>query len=353
MGGDKRVLTNNFLQYNMEKACSIFGLTIEQTQLLFSLQRLITDGDCSYTLANGDGFLAKSDAAQKKKLWLNRWDTSIANYLKKLSNKDLAPLRTDDEMRNLICNIKSETNIWKYMIFLECVLYRPYYPLSENKDDYKQFKGLNLNKEKRKEILYHICSLLAIDTKYIERFESAYSKSIKSLSGYLTKVAAAAGVGLILILIAIVTFQYQIIAFFAAEGLHGAAAISAGLAALGGGAVAAGGFGMAGGIAVLIGGGSLLGISAGGAVGISIASLGANAVLSEAAKMQVVLSEIVLAIQKDTKSFQEILFNIQRQNQKLKQELNLLKTETEKNKKQIKNLEKSIEYLEKLIKRNL
>ncbi len=337
----------------MEKACSIFGLTIEQTLVLFSLQRLITEGDYSYALANGGGLFAKSDAAQSKRLWLNRWDTSISDYLKELSNKDLSPLRTDIEIQNLILSIKSETNIWKYMIFLECVLYSPYYPLSENKDDYKQFKGLKLNKEKRKETLYHICSLLEIDPQYIERFEKAYSKSIKSLSGYWAKAAVCAGVGLILMLIAIVTFQYQIIAFFAASGLHGAAAISAGLAALGGGAISAGGFGMAGGIAVLIGGGSLLGISAGGAVGMGIASLGAGAVLSEAAKMQVVLSEIVLAIQKDTKSFQEILFNLQRQNQNLKQELSILKAETEKNKKQIKNLEKSIKYLEKLIKRNL
>lgn len=90
--------------------------------------------------------------------------------------------------------------------------------------------------------------------------------------------------------------------------MSGAAAISAGLAALGGGAVAAGGFGMAGGIAVLVGGGSLLGATAGTAVGASIASLGSNAVLSEAAKLQVVLKEIVLAIQKDTSYFQQNTF---------------------------------------------
>lgn len=338
----------------MENTYSIFGLTIEQTQVLFSLQRLITSGDCAYTLANGGGVFTKSNAGENKQIWLKKWDKSIADYLKEVGGVKLYPLCTESAIQELISLIdsKNETKIWKYMILLECVLYTPYYPLNEGKDAYKQFKGLSLAKDKRKEVLYSICSLLSINTKYIQLFENAYSKSIKSLSGYWTKIAMAAGVGMILILVAIVTFQYQIIAFFAAKGLSGAAAISAGLAALGGGAVSAGGLGMSGGIAVLIGGGSLFGISAGVAAGIGVASLGANAVLSEAAKMQVVLKEIVLAIQKDTKYFQEILLNIEKQNYKLRQELLKLRAEAKQDKKRIKNLEKSIEYLEKLIKNN-
>ena len=236
------------------------------------------------------------------------------------------------------------------MVFLECVLYSPYYPLSDNKEAYKPFKGLSIDKKGRKETLEKIADILQIDKKYIKIFEDAHSSAVKKLSGYWTKVAMGAGIGIIVILIAIVTFQYEIIAYFAAEGLHGAAAISAGLAALGGGAVAAGGFGMAGGIAVLVGGGSLLGASAGTAVGVSIASLGSNAVLSEAAKLQVVLKEIVLAIQKDTKYFQQILLNINKEISQLKAEIIKLKTDSANNKKKIKNLEKSVEILEKLVK---
>ena len=192
--------------------------------------------------------------------------------------------------------------------------------------------------------------LIFFDKKYIKVFENSHKSAVKKLSGYWTKVAMGAGIGIIVLLIAIVTFQYEIIAFFAANGLSGAAAISAGLAALGGGAVAAGGFGMAGGIAVLVGGGSLLGATAGTAVGASIASLGSNAVLSEAAKLQVVLKEIVLAIQKDTSYFQQILLNINQQVSQLKSEVIKLKTANEKNKKKIKNLEESIKILEKLVK---
>ena len=334
----------------MKDKFSVFGLTAEQSEVLFALQRKLTSND---VLVEGQKKpLIGSNKKGQKQLWLDTWDRSIEDYLKtyggKSSQTKLSYYDLSAKIKQLDQN--AQNKVWKYMIFLECVLYSPYYPLSDNKEAYKPFKGLSINKKGRKETLEKIADNLQIDKKYIKIFEDAHSSAVKKLSGYWTKVAMGAGIGIIVILIAIVTFQYEIIAYFAAEGLSGAAAISAGLAALGGGAVAAGGFGMAGGIAVLVGGGSLLGASAGTAVGASIASLGSNAVLSEAAKLQVVLKEIVLAIQKDTMYFQQILLNINKEIAQLKEEIIKLKTDSANNKKKIKNLEESIEILEKLIK---
>ena len=333
----------------MKDKFSVFGLTAEQSEVLFALQRKLTSND---VLVEGQKkTLIGSNKKGQKQLWLDTWDRSIEDYLKtyggKSSQTKLSYYDLSAKIKQLDQN--AQNKVWKYMIFLECVLYSPYYPLSDNKEAYKPFKGLSINKKGRKETLEKIADNLQIDKKYIKIFEDAHSSAVKKLSGYWTKVAMGAGIGIIVILIAIVTFQYEIIAFFAAEGLSGAAAISAGLAALGGGAVAAGGFGMAGGIAVLVGGGSLLGASAGTAVGASIASLGSNAVLSEAAKLQVVLKEIVLAIQKDTMYFQQILLNINKEIAQLKEEIIKLKTDSANNKKKIKNLEESIEILEKLV----
>lgn len=334
----------------MKDKFSVFGLTAEQSEVLFALQRKLTSND---VLVEGQKKpLIGSNKKGQKQLWLDTWDRSIEDYLKtyggKSSQTKLSYYDLSAKIKQLDQN--AQNKVWKYMIFLECVLYSPYYPLSDNKEAYKPFKGLSINKKGRKETLEKIADILQIDKKYIKIFEDAHSSAVKKLSGYWTKVAMGAGIGIIVILIAIVTFQYEIIAYFAAEGLSGAAAISAGLAALGGGAVAAGGFGMAGGIAVLVGGGSLLGASAGTAVGASIASLGSNAVLSEAAKLQVVLKEIVLAIQKDTMYFQQILLNINKEIAQLKEEIIKLKTDSANNKKKIKNLEESIEILEKLVK---
>ena len=334
----------------MKDKFSVFGLTAEQSEVLFALQRKLTSND---VLVEGQKKpLIGSNKKGQKQLWLDTWDRSIEDYLKtyggKSSQTKLSYYDLSAKIKQLDQN--AQNKVWKYMIFLECVLYSPYYPLSDNKEAYKPFKGLSINKKGRKETLEKIADNLQIDEKYIKIFEDAHSSAVKKLSGYWTKVAMGAGIGIIFILIAILTFQYEIIAYFAAEGLSGAAAISAGLAALGGGAVAAGGFGMAGGIAVLVGGGSLLGASAGTAVGASIASLGSNAVLSEAAKLQVVLKEIVLAIQKDTMFFQQILLDINKEIAQLKEEIIKLKTDSAYNKKKIKNLEESIEILEKLVK---
>lgn len=333
----------------MKDKFSVFGLTAEQSEVLFALQRKLTSND---VLVEGQkNHFIGSNKKEQKQLWLDTWDRSIEDYIKtyggKSSQTKLSYYDLSAKIKQLDQN--AQNKVWKYMVFLECVLYSPYYPLSDNKEAYKPFKGLSIDKKGRKETLEKIADTLQIDKKYIKIFEDAHSSAVKKLSGYWTKIAMGAGIGIIVFLIAIVTFQYEIIAYFAAEGLSGAAAISAGLAALGGGAVGSG-FGMAGGIAVLVGGGSLLGASAGTAVGVSIASLGSNAVLSEAAKLQVVLKEIVLAIQKDTMYFQQILLDINKEISLLKEEIIKLKTDSANNKKKIKNLEESIEILEKLVK---
>lgn len=334
----------------MEDKFSVFGLTAEQSEVLFALQRKLTSNDVNVE-GQKKPFIG-SNKKRSKQLWLDTWDRSIEDYLKTFGGRSSQTKLSDYDLAKKIeqLDLITQNKVWKYMVFLESVLYSPYYPLSDNKDAYKPFKGLSIDKNVRKETLEKIADNLQVDKKYIKIFKDAHSSAVKKLSGYWTKVAMGAGIGIILILIAIVTFQYEIIAFFAAEGLHGAAAISAGLAALGGGAVSAGGLGMAGGIAALVGGGSLLGASAGSAVGVSIASLGSNAVLSEAAKLQVVLKEIVLAIQKDTKYFQQILLSINMEISNLKGEIIMLKNASTDNKKKIKNLEKSIDILEKLVK---
>lgn len=334
----------------MNNKFSVFGLNIEQTEVLFALQRKITSNDAA--CENKKKPIFGSNKAGVKRLWLAAWKESIELYIQNLGGTEGQINLPDMELRQKIAELDKTTQntVWKYMVLLECVLYHPYYPIDQDKEAYKPFKGLSLDKKSRKESLLAIADLLGVDSKYINIFEKSHSKAIKSLSGYWTKVFAGAVIGIVVIFIAICTFQYEIVAFFAAEGLSGAAAISAGLAALGGGAIAAGGFGMAGGLAVLIGGGALLGSSAGTAVGMSVASLGANAVMSEAAKLQVVLKEIVLAIQKDTDYFQKILMNISGQIKLLNDEIIKLRVESEKNKKKIKNLEESVNILEKLIK---
>ena len=85
-------------------------------------------------------------------------------------------------------------------------------------------------------------------------------------------------------------------------------------------------------------------------MGILLASKNSNVLLSDAAKLEVVLKEIVIGVQKDTTSFQKILNQLAAQKEELRKKVEELQTQSDQNKKEIKELKKSLSYLEKVIK---
>lgn len=341
----------------MKDFISEFGLTFKQTCLLFSLERQIVVNDIVSSKAD-----KKQEEALKKQMWLNAWEMNINNFLNHLGeNQNVLVDITKLEPKKLLEKILNEktsgnSKAWRYLILLECTLFTPYYPLEqqESYDDNfvakikKAFGSLSLNENSRKTSLIMIAELLNIDIKYIDIFRKRHQEALRSLSGFWKKVLLAGGIGMLVAVAIALLFINPIAAFFAAPGLAGAAAFSAGMAALGGGAIAAGGFGIAGGIAVLVGGALLLG----GGVGVGIGTLAASSsviVLTELAKMEVVLKEIILGIQHDTLMMQEIIMNLNDSLNEMRKEVVKLKMENEKNKEKIKNLEESIEYLKKAI----
>jgi len=106
--------------------------------------------------------------------------------------------------------------------------------------------------------------------------------------------------------------------------------------------------GITGGIVVLVGGALLFGGGAGAGIG-TLAASSSAIVLTELAKMEVVLKEIILGIQRDTQMMQEIIMSMNDNLNEMRKEVIILKMENEKNKNKIKNLEESIEYLKKAI----
>jgi tetratricopeptide (TPR) repeat protein len=159
--------------------------------------------------------------------------------------------------------------------------------------------------------------------------------------------------GTVILAVAAAFFTPVIAGFLApilAPGLSGAAAVSAVLAALGGGAIAAGGFGMAGGFAVLVAGGAILGGGAGAGVGALFAQ-SPDTALTQAAKLEVVMKEIIF-IQKDIRLAQEIIKEQRQAIRSIEDKLDDLLRVPEKNQKQIENLKKAIDYLKKALERN-
>lgn len=336
----------------MNQALSTFGLTKEQLQILFSFE-------CE--MVNRDRFAKESvinkynplvAESSNKSRWYVAYQRNLTDFLKSQNPTDeyntILPI---GELYGRIREVSksSDTEMWKYLILLECTLFQPYFPMSEADAKEKIFKGLQFDTETRKQSLFTIASYLGISLSYVARFEDSFKSNVKKMTGYWNKVLVGIGAGVAAALLAVVTAGGSIAAFFAGSGLYGAAAVSSGLAALGGGAVAAGGFGMAGGMAVLVGGGALLGIGAGGGIGMAVASTSPDAIMQENAKIWVVLKEIVMGVLNDTKRAQEIISNLTDKVVAMKKEISLLKMQVEQNKEKIKNLEKSVNYLEKMI----
>ena len=344
----------------------LFGLSIEQTCLLYSLQRFITSNDIDTSPA-----IKEKDEARVfwKRAWRDAWDKAISDNLKSTLRAPEAyshPLYSLAECEDLKNKVKCQTknDLWKYLILLECTLYVPYYMLKDvsDKEARKRFKerykGVSCNASHKKEALDAIARLLEVDSSYISVFQKEYEAAIRALTSYWLKVAGFGTVGVIVALIAISTFQYEILSVFAAPGLSGAALVSSGLAALGGGALAAGGLGMAGGTAVLVGGGSLLGASFGTGVGSIMTSFGSGLVASEASKQYVVLSRVIGNNVIDGISAVDIRKRIEESCSGMKTELISLKERvhhSDCDKKTIKqsivNLQESIKIMEKLLKR--
>ncbi|MDE6562500.1 MAG: hypothetical protein K2K75_14045 [Muribaculaceae bacterium] len=338
----------------MNESITTFGLTFQQMRILFSLEYYITrkDADAEEKFIDKINFLAADHA--NKKLWLGNFEKEIINFMKETNSNEAnecSLIKDTAELREAILKEErnSDRDIWKYLVILECILFNPYFPMTEEDIKNKTYKGLSLDDDIKHESVNTIASWLDINHDQVKALREAYESGIKKMTGYWNKVFIGIGAGVVAALLAVVTCGGSIAALFAASGLYGAAAVSSGLAALGGGAIAAGGFGMAGGMAVLIGGGVLLGTGAGASVSMALAETNPSGVMNECAKMYVVLKEIILGIQNDTLEAQQILSGVVDKVASLKKEIVELRIQQAKNKEKIKNLEKSIEYLEKFL----
>lgn len=331
----------------MSKVISELGLTVEQTRLLFSYQYLLTLNDVD---------IDKNENKKKlKKQWLQEWKKSSEDFInkqRKIDDKHQYLLTSDFSVlkKDVVEMSKSlKINTPLYLILMETTFFTPYYQLNEKAK--KLYKGLKISKKEKLNELYLFAKSLNIEEELVDKYNSALKKSLQGLTKMWQKLLTGGLIGGIVIAVT-AGFAAPIIGpLFAAEGLFGAAAISAGLAALGGGAIAAGGLGIAGGIAVIVGGGAILGAGAGAGVG-SLLKASPDFALTQAAKLEVVMKEITLNIQKDIRIAQELIKEQRLAVNKYENELLELKKDREKNKEQIKNLAKSIKYLKLSIDRN-
>lgn len=230
-----------------------FTMNKIETRILYSLQLQMIEEDIQRTKENKE--------QQLKDEWKKKWIEVTEQSLQQNKVFESDPLKTYAAINTYASS--QENLLWLYNIAIELSMFKPYFKLEEKS------KKLKLSYVKYVEEVF-CSSQNYISYKEIQKIQKSYKDyynylenntlKVVGVSGGALAVAAATG-GLAFV------FAPQIaVAMFggAFPTLHGAALVSASLAAAGGGSLAAGGFGMAGGAVLIAGGGAVLGLGTSG-----------------------------------------------------------------------------------------
>ena len=331
-------------------AMDIFGLTVNQSRLLFSIEKYLVSKDIDKSKNDKD----------KKSEWLVKWEKSILEYLH-LEDEKVDSLYGLYDIHKQIAEEKSKTDnlTWYYLIIFEAVLFHAYSPIDKNVKEYKNLKYKN----QIDDIKYMVSVEGLIDISFVDEIKEKYDTAVKNISGNNKKAFAIVPAIALTVAVAALcsAFAGPIAVMLVGSnfaGLSGAALTSASLAMLGGGALATGGAGMAGGTAVIVGGGALLGFATGGTAsvaGITLLSSPEYAV-SECAKIEVVILEILNKVQNDKdaaflvlKRFEDSIGALSEYMNDLDPRIKKEKVERQKLKKSILYMKNTVEYIRKNI----
>lgn len=284
-----------------------FGLTVEQTEILYNLECLKVQNDIRYTLL--------PHAKALKLEWLNEWKGYISNGFGAFLQLETACLHWYSEEK-LIRKIEQNnpSGVWFRLVLLEAMIFEPYYPLGLEKNK----KGNDIPSRKYSALqnpllgyeqglgdsyLDSVFHGNYYKSGYVKRLRKCYNKTIFELNQVLKTALTSLGITAAITIATVATAGALAPATAVTlvgsnfAGLHGAALTSACVAYFGGGAIVASGAGMAGGTIAIVGGGAMLGLGMGAGVGGAVGFVGLtgkrNTIL-QSAKLLVAVREIFL-----------------------------------------------------------
>lgn len=288
-----------------------FGLTLEQTEILYNLEFYKTLNDIQKTKLPFNNL----NVQQMKQEWLNEWKTFIASGFSSFTQTADAEMHWYSK-EELIERVEKNQpyDTWFRLVLLEVMLFEPYYSLGLAKDK----KGDDIPDPKYKDIQGPIVGYKEgigdtfleeffdgeyYQKGYVKRLRKCYCSVLRELNEVLKtaikSIAIAAGITIATVATAGAFAPAIAVALVGSNfaGLSGAALTSACLAYLGGGAIAIGGAGMAGGTIAIVGGGAALGLGVGAGVGGAVGAVslsGKKGTILQSAKLMVAVREIFL-----------------------------------------------------------
>ena len=288
-----------------------FGLTLEQTEILYNIELFKAKNDALKTRLpiKGDYIV------QLKNEWINEWKNYMEKGFPGFTGRPDATLHWYNEielMERIADNHPDQ--IWFRLILLEAMIFEPYYPLSLERNK----KGKEIPSKKYRELqnsvtgykktegdkfLENFFSTAYYHPGYIHRLRRCYDKVLRELNEVLKTALTTLGITAVITIAAVMTAGMLAgpiaVALVGSNfaGLSGIALTNACLAYIGGGAIAAGGAGILGGTVAIVGGGALLGAGIGAGVGGTVAALslmGKKGTILQSAKLMVSVREIFL-----------------------------------------------------------
>ena len=288
-----------------------FGLTIEQTEILYNLEYYKTLNDVRNTKVP----VMNEAIRSLKQAWIDEWKEYITKGFSNFMQIEETDMHwyTEEELIQKVED-NEPYNTWFRLTLLETMLFEPFYPLTTEKDKKgnevpsKKYKSLHnpINGYTKSQGDNFIDSFFTGDyyeKGYIKRLRKCYKEVVAEMKevtkGIIKGGVIAAGIAITTIATAGALAPKIAVVLVGSKfaGLSGAALTSACLAYLGGGAIALGGAGMAGGTMAIVGGGAILGIGAGLGVGGSIGAsgiIGKENTILQSAKLLVSVREIFL-----------------------------------------------------------
>lgn len=343
-----------------------FGLSVEQTEILYNIELQKTLNDIEHTNVPINGDKVKG----LKREWVDEWkhymEIGFASFIQN-ENAELHWYGQDELVERIRAN--NADGIWFRLVLLEAMIFEPYYPLSLEKDK----KGNNVPSKKYQSLHNPVTGykkragdsflddnylLQYAADGYVARLRKTYNKVLHELNEVLksaiTGLAVTAAIAVAAIFTAGMFAPAIAVALVGSNfaGLSGAALTSACLAYLGGGAVAAGGLGMAGGTMAIVGGSAILGVGVGAGAGAAVTAagiVGKESTILQSAKLMVSVREIFLNDEHDLEYSNYIyeqyvnnIAEIEKKTVDLKLQENVAgKEEKKKLKIEIKNMEES------------
>lgn len=303
--------------YDMGFQMDKFGLSLEQTEILYNIEFYKTFNDIS----RNDDSIIGIQTYELKIAWLKEWWRFISEGFESFTQVSGAKLHRYkmDELQKRIADNNPEKH-WYRLVLFEAMLFEPYFSLGTEKDNKgnivpsEKYKSLSLptnrfSKSEGDRFLDNQFTGKYCEYGYVKRLRKSYNKQLRELNEVLKTAIKSISITAIITVVTVATagaFAGPIAVALVGSnfaGLSGAALTSACLAYLGGGAISVGGAGMLGGTITIVGGATVIGATASAGVNGAVwlpGLLSKKNTIQQSAELLTSVKEIFLNDEQDT-----------------------------------------------------